>query len=328
MRKNAPLTEDEAKELFSELDDSGVIDPQLAHEYVRGESEPPHSRDDIEAGVARGTALRRLRRAKVDPLSEQDPSGSKAGQAISRTAILCILGVLVFVVGMQVVYGVSRRLNTANLSESADISTVTSALQSGVEWGNGFTQFPEDFTVDEADERTGTIEVSVVDTSSKNELELLSNSQIQASALSTNALLNTKIDRVIYNVYALVDDAGNFAHSKFFGFIHAKGTRKAMLTFVWTKEKSANTTYIDWNLKIIGMNDKLPSKIQKQVNSISDLAEDPVVSQGTVDTDAAERQAEHMRHGSGIFRGPNAGNTANTDGDTDASTDSNTAASE
>ena len=328
MRKNAPLTEDEAKELFSELDDSGVIDPQLAHEYVRGESEPPHSSDDIEAGVARGTALRRLRRAKVDPLSEQGPSGSKAGQAISRTAILCILGVLVFVVGMQVVYGVNRRLNTANLSESADISTVTNALQSGVEWGNGFTQFPEDFTVDEADERTGTIEVSVVDTSSKNELELLSTSQIQASALSTNALLNTKIDRVIYNVYALVDDSGNFAHNKFFGFIRAQGTRKAMLTFVWTKEKSANTTYIDWNLKIIGMNDKLTNKIQKQVNSVSDLTEDSAVSQGTIDTDAGERQAERMLHGSGIFRGPNAGNTADTDGDTDASTESDTAASE
>ena len=36
MAKNAPLTEDEAQELFSELDDSGVIDPLLAHRRVRG----------------------------------------------------------------------------------------------------------------------------------------------------------------------------------------------------------------------------------------------------------------------------------------------------
>ena len=35
MAKNAPLTEDEAQELFSELDDSGVIDPLLAHRRVR-----------------------------------------------------------------------------------------------------------------------------------------------------------------------------------------------------------------------------------------------------------------------------------------------------
>ena len=72
------------------------------------------------------------------------------------------------------------------------------------EWGNGFTQFPREFTVNEASEKTGTIEVSVVDSDSRNELELLSNSQIQASALATNALLNEKINRVVYNVLSLI----------------------------------------------------------------------------------------------------------------------------
>ena len=38
----------------------------------------------------------------------------------------------------------------------------------------------------------------MLDTSSANELELLSNGQIQAAALATNALLNDKIDRVVY----------------------------------------------------------------------------------------------------------------------------------
>lgn len=303
MAKNAPLTEDEAQELFSELDDSGVIDPLLAHRRVRGgdaaKADDETRREDVQVGLN----LRRARRAKVDPLSEQDPSGSKAGEAISRTAILCIVGVLLFVVGMQIVYGVSRRLNTANLSECADYETVTNAMQSGVEWGNGFTQFPEQFTVDEADERTGVVEVSVVDTQSKNELELLSNSQIQASALSTNALLNEKINRVVYKVYALTDDKGNFAHDQLFGFVPATGTRRAMLTFVWTKEKSANTTYIDWNLKIIGMNDKLTDKIQTQVNSVSSLTDDTQVKQSQIDEEAVERQMEHMLHGREIFRG-------------------------
>lgn len=294
MAKKDPLTEDEAFELFSELDDSGTIDPLVAYEHLRGDGK------DAKGGVL---ARRRKRHAKVDPLSEEDPSGSKAGEAISRTAILCILGVLVFVVGMQVVYGVSRRLNTANLSERADKDTVSNALSSGVEWGNGFTQFPEQFTVDEADEHAGVIEVSVTDTDSKNELELLSNSQIQASALSTNALLNEKINRVVYKVYALIDDDGNFAHDRFFGFLPARGTRKAMLTFIWTKEKSANTTYIDWNLKIVGMNDKLTSKIQEQVNSVSSIAESAELDQTAIDDDRAEQQAEHMLHGSEIFRG-------------------------
>lgn len=303
MAKNAPLTEDEAQELFSELDDSGVIDPLLAHRRVRGgdaaTADDEARREDVQVGLN----LRRARRAKVDPLSEQDPSGSKAGKAISRTAILCIVGVLLFVVGMQIVYGVSRRLNTANLSECADYATVTNAMQSGVEWGNGFTQFPERFTVDAADERAGVVEVSVVDTQSKNELELLSNSQIQASALSTNALLNEKINRVVYKVYALTDDKGNFAHDQLFGFVPATGTRRAMLTFVWTKEKSANTTYIDWNLKIIGMNAKLTDKIQTQVNSVSSLTDDTQVKQSQIDEETVERQMEHMLHGREIFRG-------------------------
>ena len=102
MAKNAPLTEDEAQELFSELDDSGVIDPLLAHRRVRGDdatkADDEARREDVQVGLN----LRRARRAKVDPLSEQDPSGSKAGEAISRTAILCIVGVLLFVVGMQI----------------------------------------------------------------------------------------------------------------------------------------------------------------------------------------------------------------------------------
>ena len=44
----------------------------------------------------------------------------------------------------------------------------------------------------------------VLDTSSANERELLSNGQMQAAALATNALLNDKIDRVVYNVHAYI----------------------------------------------------------------------------------------------------------------------------
>ena len=279
MAKKGPLTEDEAVELFSELDESGVVDP-----------DPKRRRAE------------RRRESKVDPLSEQDPSGSKVGETISRTAIIVILGVLLFIVGMQVVYGVNRRLSTANLSDTADVDTVSHALESGVEWGNGFTQFPERFTVDEADEKDGLIEVSVVDTDSANELELMSNSQIQAAALATNALLNDKISRVVYNVYVLQRDDGSFAHDSFFGFVPAQGTRKAMLTFIWTKSDSETST-IDWELKIIGMDDETAAKIQKQVNSVSSLIEDESVGQGKVDEETEERQLEQRLHGKEVFRG-------------------------
>lgn len=288
MSKRHNMTPDEAEELFSELDASGVLDPdRAAAREGRAKRRLFMRRTAGATAVAEREAAdrerSRARTGKIDPLSEQDPSGSQVGKTISRTAVVVILGVFVFVLGMQIVYGVSRRLNTANLSDRTNSETVEHAMESGVEWGNGFTQFPRDFTVDEASEKTGVVEVSVVDTDFRNELELLSNSQIQASALATNALLNEKINRVVYNVYALVDESGAFQHDSLFGFIPARGARRAMLTFVWTKSQSSVPANIDWELKIIGMDDDLAEAIQEQVNSVSSLTENPGASQAEID---------------------------------------------
>lgn len=288
MSKRHNMTPDEAEELFSELDASGVLDPdRAAAREGRAKRRLFMRRTAGATAVAEREAAdrerSRARAGKIDPLSEQDPSGSQVGKTISRTAVVVILGVFVFVLGMQIVYGVSRRLNTANLSDRTNSETVEHAMESGVEWGNGFTQFPRDFTVDEASEKTGVVEVSVVDTDFRNELELLSNSQIQASALATNALLNEKINRVAYNVYALVDESGAFQHDSLFGFIPARGARRAMLTFVWTKSQSSVPANIDWELKIIGMDDDLAEAIQEQVNSVSSLTENPGASQAEID---------------------------------------------
>lgn len=288
MSKRHNMTPDEAEELFSELDASGVLDPDRAAAREGRAKRRLFMRRTagVTAVAEREAADRersRARAGKIDPLSEQDPSGSQVGKTISRTAVVVILGVFVFVLGMQIVYGVSRRLNTANLSDRTNSETVEHAMESGVEWGNGFTQFPRDFTVDEASEKTGVVEVSVVDTDFRNELELLSNSQIQASALATNALLNEKINRVVYNVYALVDESGAFQHDNLFGFIPARGARRAMLTFVWTKSQSSVPANIDWELKIIGMDDDLAEAIQEQVNSVSSLTENPGASQAEID---------------------------------------------
>ena len=54
-----------------------------------------------------------------------------------------IIGVLVIVLGMQVWYGVNRRLNTANLSDTVNPQTVSSALEGGVEWGQRLYAVPE-----------------------------------------------------------------------------------------------------------------------------------------------------------------------------------------
>ena len=254
------------------------------------------------SGTDRRQLLTECQAKHIDPLSEDDPSGSQVSHTITKTAMVVVIGILVLIVGMQIGYGVMRRLNTANLSESVSVDTVSTALKGGLEWGNGFTQFPLDFTVDEADERTGTVEVTVLDTSSANELELLSNGQIQAAALATNALLNDKIDRVVYNVHAYIDEDSNIQHDSFFGMFPARGHQSAILTFVWTKS-SSNATSIDWKMRIVSMDDTIAERIQKQVNSVSSLIEDPVVSQTKIDEEKAERDLEHRLHGREIFRG-------------------------
>lgn len=299
MGKKHEMTPEEARDLFAELDSSGVLDPDDAPGCDRG-GRGVFGRRKANRGADEAAAVDSadtetaptVGKAAIDPLSEEDPSGSQVSKTISRTAIAVILGVFVFVIGMQIVYGVSRRLNTANLSDRVNIETVAHAMESGVEWGNGFTQFPREFTVNEASEKTGAIEVSVVDTDSRNELELLSNSQIQASALATNALLNEKINRVVYNVYTLTDKDGAFQHDRLFGFLPAQGSRRAMLTFVWTKSQSDTPSNIDWELKIIGMDEDIAEAIQEQVNSVSSLAEDPGATQAEIDEDLRMRDED------------------------------------
>ena len=290
MADKNPLTPEEVTELFSEIDASGVLDPTLAKKRTERmrEKEAAVKRGD-KATLARLRSEDRASQAKhIDPLSEDDPSGSQVSHTITKTAMAVVVGILV--------------LNTANLSESVSVDTVSTALKGGLEWGNGFTQFPLDFTVDEADERTGTVEVTVLDTSSANELELLSNGQIQAAALATNALLNDKIDRVVYNVHAYIDEDSRIQHDSFFGMFPAQGHQSAILTFVWTKS-SSNATSIDWKMRIVSMDDTIAERIQKQVNSVSSLIEDPVVSQTKITEEQAERDLEHRLHGREIFRG-------------------------
>ena len=308
MSKKAQLTPEEVSELFSEVDASGLVDPELAS--ARSERLRHAAEVEAEGGAEALEQLARKNRKPhgkdVDPLSEDDPSGSNVGQAINRAAIVVCAAIIVIIVGMQIGYGVMRRLNTANLSENVTTETVTTALEGGVEWGNGFTQFPHEFAVDVADESAGTLEVTVVDTSSKNELDLLSNGQIQAAALATNALLNSKINRVVYNVCAYVDDSNNIQHDKFFGMLPAQGKEHAILTFVWTKPNSESSSGIDWQMRIVGMDDEITSRIQKQVNSVSSLIEDPAVSQNKIEEDRAQQLEDAKSYGSEMFKGTGA----------------------
>ena len=114
MADKNPLTPEEVTELFSEIDASGVLDPTLAKKRTERmrEKEAAAKRGD-KAALAQLRSEDRASQAKhIDPLSEDDPSGSQVSHTITKTAMAVVIGILVLIVGMQIGYGVMRRLNT------------------------------------------------------------------------------------------------------------------------------------------------------------------------------------------------------------------------
>lgn len=249
MESKNDISDEEIEDVFSSLDERGVVDPD------------PHIRQRERE--------EREEKESIDPLSAKDPSGSNVGKTILRAAVTFILIVLIAIVGSQIAFGLARRLNTANLSEQVDMESVTRALDGGVSWGDGFTQFPDEYRVNTADQDLGVIDVTVIDTTADNETELLAGSQIQATALATNALLNEHIDKVAYHVCVYVDEDGEYKNDRFWGFLPPTGEVKSVFTFIWTKNVSENPFALDWDCRIIGADNQIIGNIQDQINSAS-----------------------------------------------------------
>lgn len=210
------LTASNAEELFSTVDETGHTNAETA------------KKQRIRRRMFGSTVA-------VDPLSREDPSGSNVERVITLTAVSFVLVFFALVIVGQVGIGYIRRVSTANLANEVSVKAVGSAMSGGVEWGNGFTQFPEHFSVQEADENTHRIEVTVVDTTSKELIEVFAGSQIQASALAVNALLNPKVNQVIYHVNVYFDEKGKLAPAQLFGLLPPSGVQKTLMTFEWQK---------------------------------------------------------------------------------------------
>ena len=240
------LSAEEAEELFSRVDHTGHTDEERARRQHAQRRE-------------KGMAL------DFDPLSDEDPSGSNVSKAITRATVIFVLVFLVGVVAAQVIFGYVRRAVTSTLAEEATVRTVVAALNGGVEWGDGFTQFPADFSVQEADENTGRVEVTVIDTASGSALECFSSSQVQSTAFAVNALLNPNIDTVVYHVSVHADEEGNIQQSGLFGFLEPKGDVTSFMTFVWTKTQS--TSGVNFSCTITGIDDGVQTELRDQVTT-------------------------------------------------------------
>lgn len=245
-REKGALNAEQAEKLFATVDETGHTNEETARKERR-------HREQAGQGV------------DIDPLSQADPSGSNVGTTITRTAIGFVIVILLVVVLGQVSCAAARRASTANLSEDVSVSTVASALEGGVEWGNGFTQFPEDFQVVEADENTHRIEVTVTDTTSTNELEVFSGSQIQATALAVNALLNPNVNTVIYHVNVHEGENGKIQTSSLFGFLKPTGETKTLMTFIWTKTNTSSG--VKFNCTITGIDADMQKKLHDSITS-------------------------------------------------------------
>ena len=117
----------------------------------------------------------------------------------------------------------------------------------------------------EADENTGTVEVTVIDTSSEDALECFAGSQVQASAFSVNCLLNPNINTVIYHVNVHMDENGKFKTSQLFGFLKPTGDVTSFITFVWSKTQSS--TGVNFNCNITGVDETLEEELRDQVTT-------------------------------------------------------------
>lgn len=267
------LSAQDAEHLFSTVDETGHPNEEKA------------AQEHAERAV-KGAAV------EIDPLSDADPSGSDVERKIRRTAVLFVVLTLLFVSISQIIYGVVRRTSTSSLSDDCTVQTVSQAMRNGVSWGGGFTQFPQEFTVDEADENTGRIEVSVTDTASADALESFSTSQLQATALSINALLNPNINVVIYHVYVNVDDNGNFMHTQLFGFLRPTGQKRNFMTFIWTKATSDSG--VNFSCSITGLDEQTTAGIRDQLQSnfasglFESATEDATEAASEAATNAAE----------------------------------------
>lgn len=247
-QRNA-LSGQQAEELFKKVDETGHSNEEKA---LRQRSRRSHKGHGVD----------------VDPLSGDDASGDTVEKSITKVAVIFIVVVLAVIVLSQVGCGIVRRMNTANLSEEVSVRTVASALRGGVEWGNGFTQFPEDFTVQEASEQSGRVEVTVIDESSRDSMECFAGSQIQATAFAVNALLNQHVDTVVYHVQVHRDENGKIQRSALFGFLKPNGNLDSFMTFIWRKSTSANGR-VNFTCTIAGMDEDIQSKLRSEITTWS-----------------------------------------------------------
>ena len=87
-----------------------------------------------------------------------------------------------------------------------------------------------------------------------------------ATAFAVNALLNPKINTVVYHVNVHMSADGEIERTRLFGFLRPTGDVTSYMTFVWTKTQSANGG-VNFGCTITGINDAIQDEIRDQITT-------------------------------------------------------------
>ncbi len=145
----------------------------------------------------------------------------------------------------------ARRVSTESLGNQVSISTVVSAMNNGVEWGNGYTRSSPRTSPFRGDENTHRIEVTVTDDTSSDVLGVFSSSQHPGGRARDQRAHELDINTVIYNRERPRGQERQDPEDAALGLPCRRARSRAWMTFVWTKTSTAQG--VRFNCSITGV---------------------------------------------------------------------------
>ena len=94
-------------------------------------------------------------------------------------------------------------------------------------------------------------------------LECYAGSSVQAQAFAINALLNPRINTVVYHVSVHRNDQGELQKSQLFGFLKPGGDATPIFTFTFSKTQSSDGVNI--TMVITGANNTIQEELRDQI---------------------------------------------------------------
>lgn len=187
----------------------------------RGYTLADEEMDRLTAKSAAGNVL--------DPIALNDPVGQSVEKVILRVGIAVVAALVAGILLAQLACKNIQTWGIPDFSRGVTASSVESALSHGITWGGDIIRFP---AADRSafDENSGSVQVVVTNDSSRTFEQLVSTSQVQASALAMNLFRDPTVHTVTYVVRAPVSEETG-------AFTTVPGSEeKDVLTIMWQRD--------------------------------------------------------------------------------------------